>query len=89
MTDHLYRRSKELLEADVGDELVGLDADAGQCFGFNEVATSVWKSLEQPKTFDQLRDVLVDEYAVDEDQCSRELNQLLDDLVAKGLIRKA
>ena len=77
------------MEAKVGDELVALEPQAGKCFGFNEVATSIWRSLEQPRSFDQLRDLLVDEYAVDEEQCSQELNQLLDDLVAKGLIKKA
>ena len=89
MTDPVYHRSKELLEAAVGDELVGLEPDAGKCFGFNEVATSVWRSLEQPKSFDQLRDLLVGEYDVEEEQCSVELSQLLDELVAKGLIKKS
>jgi hypothetical protein len=48
------------MEAELGDELVALDPNAGECFGFNSVATSVWRNLEQPKRFEQLRDALLD-----------------------------
>jgi hypothetical protein len=34
----VYRRALTLMEADIGDELVALDATAGNCFGFNQVA---------------------------------------------------
>ena len=82
----VYKRAVDLMEAELGDELVALDADAGRCFGFNDVATSVWRQLEQPKNLDQLRGALVDEYDVDPEQCTRELEELLDDLCAKGLV---
>jgi hypothetical protein len=88
MTDAVYSRAVQLMEADVGNELVALDPDAGNCFGFNEVATSVWRSLEQPKTFEQLRKELLSEYEVDSEQCSRELDSLLEDMVAKRLLEK-
>lgn len=74
------------MEAELGDELVALDPNAGECFGFNSVATSVWRNLEEPKTFEQLHDALIDEYEVDSEQCTRELRELLDDLSAKGLV---
>jgi hypothetical protein len=82
----VYRRAVDLMEANVGDELVALDARAGQCFGFNGVATSVWKRLEHPRSFEQLRDALLADYEVGSHQCSVELAELLDDLVLKGLI---
>lgn len=86
MSDLPYRRATDLMEANLGDELVALDPDGGQCFGFNSVATSVWRELQQPRTFDQLRDVLLSEYDVDAEQCTRELQELLDDLSSKGLV---
>jgi len=76
------------MEAELGDELVALDPDGGNCFGFNGVATSVWRSLSEPKSFEQLRDELLDEYEVDRDRCSNELQGLLDDMIAKRLIEK-
>ena len=50
MGDVTYQRATELLEADLGDELVALDQAQGQCFGFNGVATSVWRLLASPRS---------------------------------------
>jgi hypothetical protein len=74
------------MEAELGDELVALDPKAGECFGFNSVATSVWRNLEQPRSFEQLRDALLDEYEVEPERCSDELEALLQDLTARGLV---
>jgi hypothetical protein len=79
----------DLMEAQLGDELVALDPDAGECFGFNSVATSVWRELETPKSFEQLRNALLNEYEIGGNECSLELQRLLDDLTAKGLVAKA
>lgn len=82
-----YHRNGEILEAEVGDELVALDVAAGDCFGLNEVARTVWRHLAEPKSFAELRDALLMEYDVGVDQCTAELQELVDDLVAKGLVR--
>lgn len=85
----VYRRAISLMEAEIGDELVALDADAGVCFGFNGVATFVWRSLERPKHFDELHSMLMDEYDVSSGQCAEDLGQLLDDLQSKGLVAQS
>jgi hypothetical protein len=82
----VYKRSVDLMEAELGDELVALDPRAGTCFGFNSVATSVWRLLEQPKTFEQLRQSLLDEYEVDPAECSQELQRLLGDMSSRGIV---
>jgi len=86
VVEAIYKRATDLMEADLGDELVALDPNAGECFGFNSVATSVWRLLEEPKNFGQLRDALLDEFEVSPEQCTGELKDLLDDLAAKGLV---
>lgn len=86
MNNPTYRRARGLLEADIQDELVALDPEQGMCFGFNSVASSVWRSLEDPRTFEQLHDGLLNEYDVEPAQCRLELQELLDDLEVRGLI---
>jgi hypothetical protein len=81
-----YRRATELMEAEVGDELVALQPDLGVCFGFNNVATEVWKQLETPKSFDELKNHLLAGYEVDEQRCSSELQQLLAQMGEQGLV---
>lgn len=88
MSDIKYERTQELLEAELGEELVALDPVAGQCFGFNGVATSVWRLLERPSSHAELEQALVAEYEIEREQCAAELQSLLDDLVTKGLVRK-
>ena len=82
----VYKRAIDLMEAELGDELVALDPTAGECFGFNNVAASVWRELAQPKSFEQLRDALLDEYEVQPDQCAEELGELLRDLADRGFV---
>jgi hypothetical protein len=87
MHEPVYERAAKLLEADLGNELVALDVDGGNCFGFNSVATGVWRHLDSPKSFAELKQALLAEYDVADDQCDGELRELLGDLLQKGLIR--
>jgi hypothetical protein len=82
----IYRRAVELLEADINDELVGLDPARGSCFGMNAVAKDVWRKLETPRTFDELRSALIADYEVSDEQCTAELTEFLKEMTAKGLI---
>jgi len=88
MDEILYERTSDLLAADVGDEMVALDADAGHCYGFNSVAASVWRQLEKPQTFAGLKSALMDEYDVTDERCEADLAELLEDFIGKGLLRR-
>ena len=83
----LYQRAVDLMEAELDDEIVALDVNGGTCFGFNAVASSVWRALAEPTSFEALRDRLLGEYEVSPDQCTEELRELLADLTGKGLVR--
>lgn len=86
MPDRVYKRSIEILEAAIGCELVTLDVKTGDCFGFNEVAASIWTALAAPRTFEELQAALTAEYDIGAEECSRELDALLNDLIEKGLV---
>jgi len=82
----IYRRSAQLLEAEINDELVALEPNQGTCFGFNSVATDVWRRLEQPRSFAELKNALLADYDVSEEQCSVELRELLEQMREARLI---
>ena len=86
MNDPLVRRRGQLIEAEIDDELVGLDVEEGTCFGFNATATRVWSLLETPRRVSELRDALLAEYDVDAAQCEHELHELLRALEQDRLI---
>lgn len=87
MSESLYERAADLLEAELGEELMAMDVASGSCFGFNSVATHIWRQLASPKSFRDLRDSLIAEYEVGAEQCTEELQVLLDDLIDKRLVR--
>ncbi|MES2136850.1 MAG: PqqD family protein [Pseudomonadota bacterium] len=89
MTQEVYQRAVELLEAEISDELVALEPNQGACFGFNSVAKDVWRKLERPRSFEELRSELVAEYEVSDEQCTRELRELLEEMSRAKLIERA
>ena len=82
----IYQRKAELLEAEVAADIVGLDPVAGRCFGFNEVAATVWRYLSKPRSFEEIELHLRNEFDVESSQCASELQDLLADMESKGLI---
>jgi hypothetical protein len=82
-----YVKAKDLIEAELGDDLVGLDVGEGHCFGFNPVAADIWRLLDQPRDFEALRQALTDQYNVDPGECAAELRACLADLEMQGLVR--
>jgi hypothetical protein len=84
--DLLVQRQGEMIEAEVGGELVALHVDKGTCYGFNSTATRIWAMIEQPKRLSELRDALVLEYDVEPELCERQLAELLEELAKDGLV---
>lgn len=82
----IIRRKKQLIEADVDGEVVGLQVADGICYGFNESASSIWRLLEQPRSFDELRDLIMREYQVELSRCEAEIMELLRELRSDGLV---
>ena len=83
-----YIRAKSLLEAELEDEIVGLDVDQGHCFGFNSVAADIWRLLDEPRDLETLQQLIMNLYDVDPDECAAELKSCIADLESKGLVRK-
>ena len=85
----LYARAVSLHEAKICEDIVALDPAGGECFGFNAVAASVWRLIEQPRSQDAIEAALIEEYDVAPEQCRAEVGELLTDLQSQGLVRRA
>lgn len=79
--------AKEQVSCNLAEDAVVLDLKAGVYYGLNSVAARVWSLLQEPKTVQEIRDAILDEYDVDPDRCERDLFALLRELAAKELIR--
>ncbi len=67
-------------------ETVVLHFDQGLYFGLNEVGTLIWNQLQQPRKVQEIRDTILREYEVSNEECERDLFSLLRELSDKGLV---
>jgi len=81
-----FRRSDDLLGAEVGDELLMMSVEKGSYFSLNPVATRIWALLEQPRTLDELVASLTQEYDVPPATCSEETATFLAALRERGML---
>jgi hypothetical protein len=79
--------ARDQVSSDLADEAVILNLKSGVYYGLNSVGARIWNLVQHPKTIHEIRDVLVDEYDVDPDLCKRDLQTLLQDLEAAGLVQ--
>lgn len=77
--------TKDQIFSDLGGEIVILNVASGVYHGLDEVGARVWHLIQQPRTVDEIRDAILDEYEVVPEQCERDVMTLLQQLVQAGL----
>ncbi|MEN6304321.1 MAG: PqqD family protein [Armatimonadia bacterium] len=60
--------------------------DLQKVYLLNETAQAVWELLAQARDLDALVAALAEEYEVDEEDLRKDVQELLDDLVQRGLV---
>ena len=78
--------SQEVLSQEVSGETVLLDLQSESYFGLDAVGTRIWQLLQENNHLQQVFDIMLEEYDVDEKQLDKDLNELLDKLLDEGLI---
>ncbi|HSY64738.1 MAG TPA: PqqD family peptide modification chaperone [Terriglobales bacterium] len=76
----------EQVSCPLGEESAILNLKNSVYYGMNPVGARVWDLLKQPKSVTELRNVLLEEYEVDEVRCGNDLLALLETLRSEGLI---
>jgi len=76
----------DVVASDFGEELVVLNLRDGVYYGLEDVGVRIWRGLQQPVSFVDLRDQIVSEYEVEPDDCDRDVRELVAELAAAGLI---
>lgn len=76
----------EQVSCDIHDEVVVLNVRDGVYYGLNPVAARVWELLQRPRPVATIRNMLLEEFDVDSDECTRNLLDLLTQLKEWDLI---
>jgi coenzyme PQQ synthesis protein D (PqqD) len=77
---------KHQVSCDLAGEVVILNLQDGVYYGLNAVGARIWKLIEEPRSVDEIRAVLLEEYDIAADACGRQLAAVLNDLAAHGLV---
>ncbi len=78
--------AQDQLSSDLAGEAIILELKSGTYYGLNTVGARIWDLIQQPRTLNEVRDILLEEFEVEPEQCQQDLSGLLQDLAAKGLI---
>ncbi len=81
-----YAVPDEVLTAHLEGEAVLLHMDTKNYFRLNATAALLWKGLERGLEREQLIDDLLAEFEVDRPTAAAELDRLLGELAARGLV---
>ena len=76
-----------LIEAMVDDGMVGINADSDRCFGLNSTATRIWELVAQPRSAEQICEILCAEFDASREDILTAVNASLTGLAREGLVR--
>ncbi len=79
--------SPDVLIQEVGDEIVLLDLSSSTYYGLNRVGACVFKCIKEGKDFNKTLEILLDQFEVEREELERDLSQLLEELLARRLVR--
>ena len=85
--DQRFSPSADVVSRVLDGEAVLLDLASGKYLGLNEVATRAWEMLGEGQAFGAIRAALLDEFEVQPEVLARDLDQLFDEMLSRGLIR--
>jgi hypothetical protein len=78
--------AKDQVSSDLGGEVAILHLEAGTYYGLDAVGARIWSLIQEPRSVEEIRDVLVSEYEVEPALCESDLIALLQRLADEGLV---
>jgi hypothetical protein len=75
-----------VLTTELGDGIALLDLRANEYFTLNGVGALLWRQLQAPQSKFDLIEVVQAHYEIDAERCAGDVDVMLDDLIAAGLV---
>ena len=82
-------QAQDQLSCDLAGEAAILNVRSGVYYGLDPVGARIWKLIEEPRSLEEVRDTLVEEFDVEPSRCEADLLALVQELQANGLIETA
>jgi len=78
--------AQEVVSCDLAGEAAILNMKDGVYYGLDPVGASIWNRIQKPALLVDVRDQILHEYDVGEEECQSDLLELVEQLVEKGLV---
>jgi hypothetical protein len=72
--------------SDMGGEKVMLSISNGKYYNLGEIGGVIWEAIEQPLSFGELIDNLLNEYQVDRETCEQQVLTFLEMLLKEDIV---
>lgn len=89
MSQQLIQRwsaAKTQISTTVDDDTVILDTASGKYFSLGGVGSTVWEALQEPRSFAELLETVLEGYDVGVETAERDVRALLSNLEGAGLV---
>ena len=84
--DSTVLASPQQVSCSVAGEAVVLSMRDGEYYGLNEVGSSIWQLIQQPRTLREVRDSLLEEYlGIDPHECEHAVLAFVTELLSLSL----
>jgi hypothetical protein len=77
---------KDQIFSEVAGEVVILHLQQGVYYGLNNVGARIWQLIQQPRTVDEVCDLIAQEFDAPKTQIERDVAALFDDLLSRGMV---
>ena len=87
ISDHsVVVAAKDQVSCDLAGEAAILNLKSGVYYGLDPVGARIWNLMQQPRAVAEIQDMITRQYDVEPSCCANDLFELLEKLLAEGLI---
>ena len=78
--------AKDQVSCDLAGEAAILNVKSGLYYGLDPVGARIWNLVQEPRPVGEIQNAIAAEYDVEPERCALDLRDLLQKLLAEGLI---
>ena len=82
-------RNGDQVTAKVDDEVVMMSMQQGEYYGLDSIGSRIWELFAKPNSVENIIETLMQEYDVDRKTCEKDVQEFIQKLVDKGLLKIA
>jgi hypothetical protein len=86
---NVYMRNGDQVTAKVDDEVVMMSMQQGEYYGLDSIGSRIWELFAKPNSVENIIETLMQEYDVDRKTCEKDVQEFIQKLVDKGLLKIA